>query len=400
MSRISCLFQLSADEEKDIQARFFSVEPMMCVCQYFGLILKPDGHVEPLGQPHDQAENWKPFRAEDWTGVVKLYKSDSHIVGLKQDGTVVACGQNDKNQCETGDWRNIREVYVSEEATAGINQNGAAYNTYTFQKAVPTVQPAPAATTPQANTSAAPPSVETTDEKLFKYEVNPDGTVTITGYTEKEKNVVIPSTIAGRYVTKIGNRAFLWCKNLTSVTIPNGVTGIGENAFNGCKNLTSINLPDSITSIEKWAFCDCISLTAVTLPNGVAGIEESTFRNCKSLTAVTLPDSVTSIGKWVFSGCKSLTSVTFPDSLMSIGESAFYKCESLTSITLPDSVTSIGKDAFFDCKNLTSVVLPANGANIGKDAFFGCKNLTIYGPPSSYAESYAKEHKISFSTKQ
>ena len=340
MSRISCLFQLSADEEKDIQARFFSVEPMMCVCQYFGLILKEDGHAQLIGQPHDQAENWKPFRAEDWTGVVKLYKSDSHIVGLKQDGTVIACGQNDKNQCETGDWRDIREVYVSEEATVGVDQNGTTHYTYTFRSPFPPAQPAPAATTPktnvqaaqtsQANIPAEQPSIETTDEKFFRYKTNHDGTVTITGYKGEEKNVIIPSTIEGKSVTSIG----AW-------------------AFSRCVNLICINLPDSVTSIGVGAFIHCGSLTSVTIPDGVT----------------------------------------------SIGESAFYKCESLTSITFPDSVTSIGKDAFFDCKNLTAVVLPADGANIGKDAFFGCDHLTIYGNPSGYAESYAKENGIPFKTK-
>ena len=92
MSKVYCLNQLTPSEEQALRARYFSVEPMMCVCQYFGLMLKSDGHVQMLGQPNDQAAYWKPFRAEDWTGVIKLYKSERHIVGLKCDGTVVACG--------------------------------------------------------------------------------------------------------------------------------------------------------------------------------------------------------------------------------------------------------------------------------------------------------------------
>ena len=236
MNRISCLSPLSTDEEKAIKAKYFLVEPMMCVCQYFGLILKEDGHAELIGQSHDQAENWKPFRADDWTGVVKLYKSDSHIVGLKQDGTVVACGKNDKNQCETGGWNDIREVYVSEEATVGVAQNGTTHYTYTFRSAVPPVQPAPAATSTQANIPAeqpsktnvptappakinipeAPSQSESTNEKFFVYKINPDDTVTITKYTGKKMTVAIPPMIEGKSVTSIGAEAFFKCETLKS----------------------------------------------------------------------------------------------------------------------------------------------------------------------------------------
>ena len=57
--------------------------------------------------------------------------------------------------------------------------------------------------------------------------------------------------------------AFSGCKNLTSITIPNGLTNIGESAFNGCENLTRITIPDSVTSIGDGAFWRCKSLTII-----------------------------------------------------------------------------------------------------------------------------------------
>ena len=41
-------------------------------------------------------------------------------------------------------------------------------------------------------------------------------------------------------VTSIEERAFLFCSDLTSVTIPNSVTSIGYSAFNGCSSLDSL----------------------------------------------------------------------------------------------------------------------------------------------------------------
>jgi hypothetical protein len=57
-----------------------------------------------------------------------------------------------------------------------------------------------------------------------------NGTITITGYTGTNGDVIIPSTIGGLAVTSIGGSAFSNSR-LTNVTIPNSVTTIGGSAF-------------------------------------------------------------------------------------------------------------------------------------------------------------------------
>ena len=52
--------------------------------------------------------------------------------------------------------------------------------------------------------------------------------------TDYVGDVNIPSKVIGYNVTKIGHNAFNFCKNLTSVTIPNSVTSIGISAFRSC----------------------------------------------------------------------------------------------------------------------------------------------------------------------
>ncbi|MEE0974940.1 MAG: leucine-rich repeat protein [Muribaculaceae bacterium] len=42
-------------------------------------------------------------------------------------------------------------------------------------------------------------------------------------------------------MTSIGDGAFCYCENLTSITIPNSVTSIKRSAFEGCSSLTSIS---------------------------------------------------------------------------------------------------------------------------------------------------------------
>ncbi len=205
-------------------------------------------------------------------------------------------------------------------------------------------------------------------------------------------NVVIPESViyeGNSYkVTSIGEHAFVECKNLTSVTIPNSITSIKFRAFWCCTSLTSVSIPSSVTSIGSDAFEGCSGLTAIIISSGVISIGSGAFHLCKLLTSVTIPNSVTTIGSSAFSGCSSLPFISIPNSVTTIGSSAFNGCSSLTSVAIPKSVTSIEENAFSGCSNLTSVIIGSGVTSIGKDAF-SKTNLkkTIWltnTPPSGY----------------
>ena len=168
----------------------------------------------------------------------------------------------------------------------------------------------------------------------------------LTKYTGYDSRVVIPNG-----VTSIGEEAFAFCENLTSITIPNSVTSIGEDAFKACKRLMDVTIPGSVTSIGSGAFWACESLKSVNLPGSMTRISFITFADCKSLTSITITDSVTCIGNRAFSGCSSLTSVSIPNSVTCIGQGAFERCESLTSITIPKRL----KPAFKEYKSIKEI---------------------------------------------
>ena len=114
-----------------------------------------------------------------------------------------------------------------------------------------------------------------------------DGKVTITDCdTSISGSHIIPDTIEGHIVTAIGESAFLECRLLESIIVPDNVTQIGYQAFFNCSNLTSIIIPDGVTSIKNAVFWGCNSLTSVTIPLGIISISNSAFNGCDALADV------------------------------------------------------------------------------------------------------------------
>lgn len=214
-----------------------------------------------------------------------------------------------------------------------------------------------------------------------KYEPNETG-VTIIGYEEPVPEIVVlPKTLDGKPVTKIGREAFHYCLNLTSVTIPDSVTEIEEFAFSACLNMTSVTIPDSVTTIGEGAFRNCLSLTSVTIPNSVRYIASHVFYETPWLDAQ--KDTFVICGDGIllkYNG--NDTEVVIPTGVKMIS-SAFPEGSNLTNVTIPDSVTLIGNYAFDDCHSLTSIYIPENVAKIELKAFEDCSQLKSVTMPKS-----------------
>jgi len=75
-------------------------------------------------------------------------------------------------------------------------------------------------------------------------------------------------------------------------------------------------------------------------------------------------------------------------SVISIGEYAFWYCNLLNEITLSSNIIQIGHNAF--------TKLHFGQDKIGVFATMNIRGFTIKCPKNSFAERYAKEHKINF----
>lgn len=160
-----------------------------------------------------------------------------------------------------------------------------------------------------------------------------------------------------------------------------------SNTFEDGKGV--IEFDAEITTIGYEAFIECRKLTGIVLPNSLKTIGNGAFWGCSGLTSIAIPNSVTSIGNGAFGGCGALVSFdgkfATPDKrcLVVDGVLVAFAPAELTEYDIPANVTEIGSYVFEDCNNLTSIMIPVGVVEIGEGAFDGCNLTTFYCKPTT-----------------
>lgn len=239
--------------------------------------------------------------------------------------------------------------------------------------------------------------------------------------------IEIPSEYNGVKVLRIATYAFSKCYDLTEIIIPDNVESIGAGAFSECEGLVSVNLPNGLKAINGSTFSGCKSLKYISIPESVETMYSGAFYNCEKLTEISIPNSVkqfvnASSYSGVFSGCNGVKTIMLSANLKEIPEGTFSDCSSLESIVIPNGVQLVADEAFKECKSLKEVTFSESVTNIRKNVFRYCNSLqsviiqnpncvlhefyeygnlysfspTIYGIAGSTAETYAKEHNLTF----
>jgi hypothetical protein len=373
---------------------------------------------------------------QDWRNIIAISAGDSHSVGLKADGTVVAVGSNDGGRCNVSGWRNIVAVSAGLQATLGLKADGSLVSaggfgsTNTKWKLFHDIN-----TVTQEREAAMPKiGIRKKAENEFRKHAEMDG-ADLVAYHGTQTCISIPDDVSLIY-----DGAFEDCPQITEITISENhpryyvkdgclidkeencikfafgdhptipsdgsVTSISTYAFSGCKQMTSITIPDCIEEICGGAFAGCTALKDIKISNShpsyrikngcIIDIAEKEVIAGFAHSTIPTDRSVTAIGWMAFESCENLTSMDIPSGIVTIGENAFCGCKQLRSITLSSGVKRIEHQAFFGCGSLTSIEIPKTVNSIEEDGsvFKGCNRLTIYAPKGSYAEQWAIKHRI------
>ena len=190
-------------------------------------------------------------------------------------------------------------------------------------------------------------------------------------------------------LASIGNYAFRYCENLTSVTIPGTVTSIGRYAFFGAKRISRFDIPESVEQIGRYAFYGTnnanVYFTSDELPEtlqecwdeGIAGyyVGVTNVETAGDWTYATLRSGGIALLSYTGDATElDLTALDLGGAIRQIGGYAFYR-SSVETVVLPETVEKILAYAFA-YSNLQTVTVPANVGFIGKYAFFHATDLT------------------------
>lgn len=87
---------------------------------YHTLALKDDGTVLACGD-----DSFGQCAVAGWRGVKAVCAGAYHSVALFADGTVAAVGRNDEGQCDTQAWRDVVAIAAADYATFGLKADGS-----------------------------------------------------------------------------------------------------------------------------------------------------------------------------------------------------------------------------------------------------------------------------------
>ena len=180
------------------------------------------------------------------------------------------------------------------------------------------------------------------DGNVYKY-TQTENDLTINKITLKNSgtNLVIPNTINGKAVTRMGNYIFSDTnsqKKLESVTIPDTVYYIYSYAFSGCSNLKNV-IYGNVTGLEIWS---------------------SSFSSCSALESVTFGTTKNVIiHSQAFMNNKNLKTVDFGNPTNMQIKNECFKGSGLTEVTVPKGVL-LGQYVFSECPNLVKAEIYAS----------------------------------------
>lgn len=200
-----------------------------------------------------------------------------------------------------------------------------------------------------------------------------NGEITLTNYKGSETEIILPSSIDGKSVTKISKDAF-YNKGLTSVVLPENLVSIEAGTPNAANvgymgafadnNLTVLTIPSSVKYIGNHAFANN-NISVLNIDEGVETIGYRAFK-WNNLTTLNLPNSLLTLFDGSF-GHNKIQTINFGSNLKYIGQAVFFDNQ-IESLNLPASLETINWYGFYS-NPLTTVTIPSNVTNLHVLAF-------------------------------
>jgi hypothetical protein len=172
----------------------------------------------------------------------------------------------------------------------------------------------------------------------------------------------VPASIQGKPVGGIGVRAFSGNHKIEEVVLPDTMLFVGDAAFLDCKNLSEIYLPQSLKRINQFVFGGT-AIKGLNLPASLEFI--GIIGRCTSMVKINVDPAnpnYQSIDGVLYD--KQVTTLLHVPSQLKIQK-----------LKVPESVRTIALRSIMASK-LTSIQIPKD-AQIHEEAFLGSENLRV-----------------------
>lgn len=319
---------------------------------------------------------------------------------------VIGCGNNNGNN-------------VADENVSATNNNSAELN-----KAEAVSEPSTKQETEKQNDNNLEVDEEyknLSESEGFVFESNGDGTCDLKEIGLcKDADIVIPEkSPEGDVVTKIDEYAFYDAEDISSIifagrnmeiddnafqsceveklVISGCELNIGESAFSYCDDISSIYISNSTVNIDEYAFYDAGKNAEITIRNVSGVLDDNSFQSCGAIKlsiqgcslelgedafaysddfeTLEFTDSTVDIGSYAFYDAGDDMTVTFNNCGIDMDDNAFQSC-GIISLAVNGSDIVLGKETFAYCEDLTDVAFGANNVEIGSYSFYDCTALT------------------------
>ena len=260
----------------------------------------------------------------------------------------------------------------------------------------------------------------------FIYQQLEDG-VQIILYVGDIYDVVIPERLSGEPVVSLSDILFQHNAFVRTVDLPETITRIADYSFADMSELRTVKLPSTLTSIGASAFMNDVMLGDLEIPESVSEIASDAFIGCPSLViwaaegsyaynwaiqnGIRVKDTktvsaelfsfVSPAGNVLISGYNGMERELqlprldeYGEYVTGIADEAFKEIE-ISSVTIPEGYETIGELSFANNPAALEITIGRSVTDIADNCFSGTETV-IHGYNGSYAEEYARQHKIKF----
>ncbi|MCI8860319.1 MAG: leucine-rich repeat protein [Lachnospiraceae bacterium] len=228
------------------------------------------------------------------------------------------------------------------------------------------------------------------------------GTVQIAEQTEKighstfYKAAKVTSVILADTIKEIGEDSF-YQTNIEYIDFPESLEKIGNTAFVGCKNLKEIHIPDQVQSIGTYAFWLCEGIKTITVGKGLQSLNGYIIMDCIALDTITISkenpylDVIDNVvynkdhtTLYLYAPAKTEETYYVLDTVRSIGDYSIRSAQFLTELYMPESLNYFSKKScMYTNPKLKSIYFPGNAPTFDTSSNIEVENVLIYRDPST-----------------